>query len=119
MNILILEDDWLIAEVLEEYLTELGCDITGPAMTIPAALELLTLARPDVAVLDTTIGSDTCHRVLEECKRQGIPIIISSGHAVEQLPVFAQGLPVLPKPYTADDVRRALDQVRPLTERPL
>lgn len=101
MNILVLEDEWLISEVLKEQLEDMGHQVLGPAPTCAAALEVLLRERPDAAILDTQLGSETCEVVLEECQRQGVPVVISSGHAAGSLPPFAMGLPLLPKPYEA------------------
>jgi DNA-binding response OmpR family regulator len=108
MDVLVLEDEWLIAEELKTQIEELGHEVLGPAMTCSAALEILWRKRPDLAVLDTRLGSETCEVVLDECVRQGVPVIISSGHAVTQMPAFAGGLPVLPKPYSMDALADAL-----------
>jgi DNA-binding response OmpR family regulator len=111
LNVLILEDEWLIAEVLKDHLEEMGHRVVGPAMTCAAALEVLFRERPDIAVLDTQLGADTCEVVLEECQRQGIPVVISSGHSSAALPLFASGLPSLSKPYELGALTRVLGQV--------
>jgi DNA-binding response OmpR family regulator len=41
LNILVLEDEWMIAETLKDYLEDLGHQVLGPAMTCAAALEML------------------------------------------------------------------------------
>ena len=102
-RILILEDEFLIADVLREDLEALGATVIGPALDCAAALELLWQGEPpDLAILDTHIGSDTCEVVLEECRSRRIPVLIFSGHAPGSLPAFADGLPRLAKPYLAD-----------------
>lgn len=111
MNILVLEDEWLVAEDIRLHLENLGHTVAGPAMTCAAALELMWRERPDLAVLDTQLGSETCEVVLEECQRQDIPVIICSGHSLEYMPTFAQGLPHLPKPFAGTMVAEAIAEV--------
>lgn len=107
-RVLVLEDEFLIAESLRGDLELLGASVMGPALTCSAALELLWRERPDLAILDTHLGSETCEVVLEECREQNIPVVIFSGHSPCELPAFAHGLPALPKPYLHDQLRKAL-----------
>jgi len=53
VDVLIVEDEWLIAEELKDQLEDLGHNPIGPALSCSAALELLKAAKPDVAILDT------------------------------------------------------------------
>jgi len=106
-RILILEDEFLIADNLRTDLEALGAQVFGPALDCSAALELLWRERLDLAILDTQLGGETCQVVLEECQSQGIPVVIFSGHASDALPPFAVSLPLLAKPYLHD----ALDKV--------
>ena len=107
-RVLVLEDEYLIAETLREDLESLGVGVMGPAADCSAALELLWRERPDLAILDTHLGSETCEVVLEECRAQAIPVVIFSGHIPADLPAFASGLPAIPKPYLIDQLSRAL-----------
>ena len=59
MKILIVEDEWLIGEDLKDRLEQLGHEVLGPALNCSAALELIFRTRPDLAVVDTHLGSET------------------------------------------------------------
>jgi DNA-binding response OmpR family regulator len=108
LSVLVVEDEWLIGEDLKDHLEVAGCEVLGPAPNCAAALEVLWRERPDLAIVDTHLGGETCEAVLEECSNQGIPVIISSGHDEPDLPTFARGFPYLGKPYTAEMVQGAL-----------
>lgn len=82
----------------------------GPALNCSAALEHLFRARPDLAVVDTHLGSETCEAVLDELALQGVPFLICSGHGKADLPSFAQPFSLLAKPYTNETVEAALSQ---------
>jgi DNA-binding response OmpR family regulator len=99
VDVLIVEDEWLIAEELKDRLLDLGHNPIRPALNCSAALELLRENRPDVAILDTELGNETCEPVLDECVRAGIPIIISSGQDEEHLPAFVGERILIPKPH--------------------
>ena len=98
-KVLVLEDDMIVADALKFDLEAIGIRVLGPAFDCSSALELLLRERPDFAILDTHLGSETCEVVLEECRAQNVPVIISSGHGPTELPTFALGFPLLGKPY--------------------
>ena len=108
LSVLVVEDDWLIGQDLKDRLEVAGCAVLGPAPNCSAALEVLWRQRPDLAFVDTHLGSETCEAVLDECDRQRIPVIISSGHDEQDLPPFARGFRYLGKPYTAGTVEHVL-----------
>jgi DNA-binding response OmpR family regulator len=109
-SVLLLEDDAIVAEGLRSDLEDRGFRVLGPAFDCSAALKVLMHERPDFAVLDTHLGSETCEVVLEECLAQNVPVVISSGHAPEQLPAFAEGIPLLPKPYLPEHLSNLIDR---------
>jgi DNA-binding response OmpR family regulator len=108
LRILVVEDEWLIAEDLKERLIALGHEVLGPAPDCSSALEVLFRTRPDLAIVDTMLGAETCEVVLDELKAQEIPCVICSGHAPDMLPEFARPYPHLGKPYNQDGIAAAL-----------
>lgn len=76
-SILIVEDDIQQAEVLKQALEALGHTVLGPARDCSSALELIWRERPDLAFVDTHLGSETCEAVLEECDHQSVPVVIT------------------------------------------
>ena len=108
LKVLVVEDEWLIAEDLRSSLEDLGCEVLGPAPSCAAALEVIWRNKPDLAYVDTRLGSETCEAVLDECDLQGVPVIISSGHAQAALPDYALGRPMLNKPYHPSELESSL-----------
>jgi CheY-like chemotaxis protein len=98
-KILILEDQPLIAILLQDWLTELGCETVGPAHSVKVALEIIPGAVLDGAILDVSIGDENSYPVADELFRRGIPVAFSTGHGAGGLDSrFANAL-VLPKPF--------------------
>ncbi|WP_417309838.1 response regulator [Devosia sp.] len=104
MNILIVEDDYLIGQDLLDRLKTMGHDVLGPASNCAAALEALFNTRPDIAMVDTRLGSETCEAVLSECRALDVPVIICSAHDAEGLPAYCAGLPRVGKPFENDEI---------------
>lgn len=108
MNILILEDELDIADDIKERVESLGHQVMGPAPDCSAALELIWRERPDLALLDTHLGHQTCEAVLEECVQQGIPVLIATDRTLTEIPHFIGAHPRVEKPYEPDSLSEAL-----------
>ncbi|SFV28019.1 Response regulator receiver domain-containing protein [Devosia crocina] len=85
--ILIVEDDAEQGRALKHMLESMGHTVLGPAPDCSSALELIWREKPDLAFVDTYLGSDTCEVVLEECDQQDVPVIVTLAREGE-LPDF-------------------------------
>jgi CheY-like chemotaxis protein len=86
-KILIVEDELHHGQQLKQVLEQRGFSVLGPAPDCSAALELIWRERPDIAFVDTHLGSETCEAVLDECDLQDVPVIITSPDLAD-LPPF-------------------------------
>ena len=111
MRILVVEDEWLIAEDLKGSLVDLGHQVIGPVYGCSEALEALKSQNPDLVFLDTDLRGESCETVLDECRRRNLPIVITTGHAANELPEFCRGLSTLVKPYSNDVIDQTLRDV--------
>src|ERR1700761_6807610 len=86
-RILVVEDEGLVAMVLEDNLIHLGYDVAGPVSTTATALALLTESTVDGAVLDVNLGNERVDPVAHALAAASIPFIFATGYAVpEALP---------------------------------
>jgi DNA-binding NtrC family response regulator len=108
-QILVLEDDALLAMDMEDFLSDLGVNVVGPVSHIGAALEKINDTNLDGAVIDLNLRGELSLPVIEELKAANIPFVICSGYA--EIPgVRAQldGLTVVSKPCDFDNLSRVL-----------
>ena len=79
-NVLVLEDEVIIALDLEMTLNELG--FADVLITSSADQALSVLAAYDIsfAILDYNLGAETAERVIERLKERGTPFIVMSGY---------------------------------------
>jgi CheY-like chemotaxis protein len=112
-KILIVEDEWLIAEYVTVLLQELGCDVVGPASSVREALEILSAARPDAAILDVSLAREKSLPVADELMRREIPFVFSTGYMAENLPEPYSACSIIHKPVSQATLRAGL---RPLLE---
>ena len=81
-NILIVEDQAIIALDLESAVEESNGQVIGPASTVREALKLLHTNRVDAAILDANLPDGDVTPVAEELIAAGIPFLINTGVAV-------------------------------------
>lgn len=110
-SILIVEDEPLIAMMLEDFIESLGHVPAGSAGNVEEALSCVDRGGFDVAILDVNLGSSECWPVADRLAALGIPFILATGGHVTPPPADHAGAPVLPKPYTLDSVRETLESV--------
>ncbi len=110
-NVLIVEDEPLIAMMLEDFLDSLGHKIAGTAETVAEALARAEEGGFDVAIVDVHLkGGQTVWPVADCLSDKGIPFILATGGHIEPPPARHAAAPVLSKPYTIDAIEPALKQ---------
>lgn len=109
LDILLLEDQMLIAVDVEAMLERLGAERVRTASTIAEARHRLRQERPDVAVLDVNLGQGTSMPLAEELLAAGVPFVFATGYGDDAL--IAGGFtaaPVVRKPFDAPALAGAL-----------
>jgi DNA-binding response OmpR family regulator len=81
--------------------TNLGCDIIGPATTVAASIALLDLEQIDVALVDLALNGELCLPVVDVLVDKGIPFAFVTGFGSEMLRGTPHGeVPMLAKPFS-------------------
>ena len=115
-KILIVEDESLVAMLLETMLEDMGCELFGTASRVPEALEMLSGDDlPDGALLDVNVAGETVYPVAELLKAKGIPMVFSTGYGQGGLAEGWDDQPSLQKPYTEPMIQQALMQALGVT----
>jgi CheY-like chemotaxis protein len=110
-RILVVEDEMMIAMLVEDMLADLGCDVVGPAHALDVALALARdEAGLDAALLDVNLGGQPVFAVADALKAKGVPAIFSTGYGDAGLREADRGALVLQKPFRAGDLARALTE---------
>jgi CheY-like chemotaxis protein len=107
LRVLIVEDEALVAMLLEAYLAELGCVVAGSASRVSRALETLQNTQVDAAILDLNVNGEDVSPIVNILDGRGTPFIFASGYA-EGLDARWAGRRVLQKPFTSEELREAL-----------
>ena len=110
-RILVVEDEALVAMLVEDALLDAGAIVIGPVATVAEALSLLQRERPDVAVLDLNLAGETSTPVADALVTMGVPFVVATGYGADGLPPGHVAVPVLAKPYDPDDLTTALGRL--------
>ena len=111
LSVLIIEDEPLIAMMLEDYVDALGHRLGGAADSVPDAIAAVAQGGIDIAILDVHLRGEACWPVADALADAGVPFLVSTGGHTETPPARHRDAPTLPKPYTMDGVARALDEI--------
>ncbi len=112
-DVLIVEDDLLIAFVAEETVLELGVKSVRTAPSVMRALEMIGERAPDFALLDVGLIRENSFAVAERLESLKIPFVFATGYATDTaFPARFSRSPVLAKPYNRDGLLAALGKWR-------
>ena len=107
-RVLVVEDETLVAMLVEDTLADSGVTVLGPVATVAEALALLGQERPDMAVLDLNLAGETSEPVADALVAMEVPFVVASGYGAAGVPARLAGVPVLAKPYAPEDLIAAL-----------
>ena len=99
-RILVVEDEYLLAQDLARELEDLGAEVLGPVPSVEEALALLDAeAPPDAAILDVNLGGEMVFPVAEALRERGVPFLFATGYDLWSLPQAYADVPCFEKPF--------------------
>ncbi len=108
-RVLLVEDSLIIALDAEDILRKLGADEVCSASSVEAALELIDLEQPSVAILDINLGHVDSFPIADHLLELKIPFVFATGYGEQaQIPTAHRGRAVIQKPYTLEIVARSM-----------
>ena len=120
LKVLIAEDELIIADLLEETFIESGYDVCGIARTVDEAVQFGELHKPDLAVLDVQLAkggrSPEIARRLNSRGKFGV-LYTTGENARTSTLTRADGEASITKPYSVEDLVRALEIVQQIATR--
>ena len=102
-RVLVVEDEALVAMVMEDGLVEAGAEVVGPACTVDEALGLIERAACDgglsAAVLDINLEGTAVSPVADRLATLGVPFVFATGYGQGCHKGLHTAAPVLAKPF--------------------
>ena len=110
-TILVVEDEFLLADDLAQSLAEIGAVVLGPVRTVSAALELIE-SQPalDAALLDVNLGHEKVFDVADALAARHVPFCFTTGYEPSSIPERFARVARFEKPLNADVVTRAIGE---------
>jgi DNA-binding response OmpR family regulator len=106
---LIVEDEPLIAMMLEDFLDALGHQVADTVDCVSAALHQLADGGVDAAIVDVNLrGGEKSWPIADALAEADIPFVLASGGSVDTIAEPHRDRPMLTKPFTMDGVAKAL-----------
>jgi CheY-like chemotaxis protein len=111
-RILVVEDEALIAAMVEDMLRELGAVVVGPATTIAKGLSLVESEAIDAALLDVNVRDQRIDPVADVLRDRGVPMLFATGYGSRAF-VENPGAAYIDKPYTQEKLASELVKLLP------
>jgi len=107
-RVLVVDDEPLIAMMVEDWLSELQYETVGPVGSAPEALALIGGVELDGAILDVNLGGHDSFAVAAALRDRSIPFAFATGHGHARIEERFKDAPTLLKPYDFESVRKVL-----------
>jgi CheY-like chemotaxis protein len=108
-RILVVADDWFIADTMAGLLETQGADVFGPAATAAEGAQLAKYWPIEIAVLDLNLNGQRADDLVGALARKSIPVVVVTGYDIKQ-PVIDNAFATLRKPVTSADLLNTLYQ---------
>jgi CheY-like chemotaxis protein len=116
LRILLVEDESVIAMLLEDMLTQFGHEVVGPAARVGKAVEMAQHETLDFAILDVNVNGEEVYPVAAALAARGIPFVFATGYGKEGLRAPYSDRPALTKPFQWPDLSAVLAQAQQAKE---
>lgn len=110
LRVLVVEDEALVAMLLEDMLGDLGCQVVATASRVdPAVLVARDPGQPiDVAILDVNVAGESIAPVVQALADRGVPFVFATGYGASGAPEGFRDRPTLQKPFGMNEVESRL-----------
>ena len=108
-RILVVEDEQMIAVLLEDMLADLGCKVVGPVADVAQALNAIgTTPKISAAVLDVNLRGKRSDAIADALESKNIPFLFLTGYDRSGLCEAHRDKPVLRKPFNPEALSATL-----------
>jgi DNA-binding response OmpR family regulator len=98
-SIMVVEDEFLIADDISTILREAGADVIGPAASLPEGMRLAGDTQMiDAAVLNIDLNGVTVFPLADELLGRGVRIMFLTGYGESTIPEQYAAIPCCAKP---------------------
>ena len=110
VRILLVEDEALIALMLEDMVEGMGCAVTGLAPRVGLGVTLAESGDFDLAILDVNVAGENVEPVAQALAARGLPFIFATGYGEAGVPLGYRNRPVVAKPFRSEQLEDAIQR---------
>jgi len=107
----VVDDEPLISMLVENWLTELGCEVVGPARSVQDGLALVGSDDLDGAILDINLGQQNSYLVADALRQRGVPFAFATGDSGPDAGSGFNDPILLQKPFDFEGVKAVLGKL--------
>ena len=104
LRVLVVEDEFLVASVIQQMLESAGCAVVGPVARVGDAVAAAETQPCDAAVLDVNLAGERVDPVADALSRRNVPFAFVTGYIRAGLPRAHAMRPRLCKPFRMADL---------------
>jgi DNA-binding response OmpR family regulator len=109
-KILVVEDNYLLAQVICDFVAECGFEPIGPASGLDTGLVYAREASLEGAILDINLDGRFCFPICHVLVQRGIPFCFLTGYShLSMIPQQFRGAPLVSKPFEPDEMRNVIE----------
>jgi CheY-like chemotaxis protein len=111
IRVLVVEDEYFVAILIEEILESAGCIVTGPIPRLPEALDAARHDSCDAAVLDVNLAGERINPVADALAERNVPFMFVTGYSANSLPREYAQRQHIAKPFRTAELLSALSKI--------
>lgn len=110
-RVLVVEDETLVLIMIEDMLTDLGCQSVTAAATVNKGLALIDAQVFDAAILDMNLNGNSSHSLAEALVARGVPFVYCTGNNGHTFGDVGHNRPMLKKPFKYEELVQVMTRL--------
>lgn len=111
LRILVVEDEYLIANMIVEILERAGCVVVGPESELDGAIQTFRHENIDAVLLDVNLGGRLIFPLADQLDRHKVPFLFVTGYGPYTVPERFRDHPLITKPFMPHDLLQSLENI--------
>ncbi len=112
LRVLVVEDEYFIADDIARALIRHGAEVVGPVPTVREAQALVVSQSLDLAVLDINLRGELVYPLVAELTQRGVPVVFATGYDAAAIPADYGAIPSWSKPFDYNALAGVLPSLR-------